>query len=561
MKITKYILGVLVLGLGLGSCDHFEELNTDPTTSTVANPQSLVSTVQLRYSGDREVQWRSLAAYHMPFIQMISDGWTVSRGQVYEQDKSYMEYFWKSSYRNIGDLQDAITESNKEGNEHLVNYAAVARIMKVLVFSQLTDTYGDVPYFEAVKGYDEGILHPKYDNQKDIYTDFFKELKEAVAQFDTEKNLDGDLIYSGNIENWKKFANSLRLRLAMRLINVDNALAKTEAESAVAEGVFQAYTDGAIVMHDNQNVSTSGSPEIRGNGFSQVQNFSEEIIVACETYAGYLRDNNDPRFSMMFGIYGAYTDDASSNLMYKSTTKTSVDVTSQYLKKEGKLVGFPAAKFLWDPMDVGTEAENIFTWATTSVIKNGKEVKIARYFKALQIRRELTLVDMSTIYQSYSEVELWKAEMATYGWNNGGEDAKTCFSNAVNASVTELISVYGANADLAGDVDTYIDAIWASAGAFEVINRQHYVNNFFNGIEGFANWRRSGFPLLKPASHTKTDPKLNGLIPRRLAYPNSEMNYNVDMIKDHLNNGVNFWGAPVWWDGDAKRGVLFNVEG
>jgi hypothetical protein len=86
---------------------------------------------------------------------------------------------------------------------------------------------------------------------------------------------------------------------------------------------------------------------------------------------------------------------------------------------------------------------------------------------------------------------------------------------------------------------------------------QHYVNNFYNGIEGFANWRRSGFPLLTPAEKGRSymDPNLEGLIPRKFAYPNTEMNFNRENLEPHLDNGVNFWGAPVWWDGDKYRGV------
>ena len=127
MRLIKYIIAVLVLGIGLSSCKNFEDINIDPTASVVADPQSLISAVTLRYSGDREVTWRSTAAYHMPFIQMISDGWTISRGQVYEQDPSYIEYFWKSSYRNINDLESAINAASN--NNKLKNYVGVAKIM------------------------------------------------------------------------------------------------------------------------------------------------------------------------------------------------------------------------------------------------------------------------------------------------------------------------------------------------------------------------------------------------------------------------------------------------
>lgn len=555
MKINRYIIGLLFLGFGLGSCSHFEELNTDPTTSTVADPQSLIGTVQLAYSGQREVTWRSTAGYHMAFVQMISDNWAISRGQVYEQDPMYLEFMWKSSYGHINNLQAAINQAQK--SESMVNYEAVARILKAFIFSQLTDTYGDIPYFQAVRGFDEGILYPEYDNQKDIYYDLFEELKESVALLDPSQSLKGDFIYVGDVQAWKKFANSLRLRLAMRLINVDKDKARTEAESAVLAGVFESYTDGASINHGANNVSTSGDPEIRGNAFSQVQHFLEENMVACETYAGYLRDNDDPRFMMMFAMYGAYTDMNPATPDYKAVSETSVEMTKEYKAKYGELQGFPAGHFVWDPIELEDgEPDEFWSWEEHSVEVEGREVKIIKYFKGLQLRRELGRLDMPTIYQAYSEVELWKSEMALYGWNNGGGDAKSHFATAVEASITELTDIYKTEAVVFdNDVDGYVDNIWASAEPFEVINNEHYVNNFFNGIEAFANWRRSGYPLLKPANHIKSDPALNGLIPRRLAYPNSEINYNSTNISEHLDNGVNFWGAPVWWDGSIDRGV------
>jgi len=549
MKMKNYILGLLVIIISITtSCDNFGDLNVDPTRSTVANPKSLVSTVQIRYSGDREVQWRSLAAYHMSITQMISDGWTVSHGQVYKLDPSYMEYMWKSSYVNINDLTLAIKEAQKDAN--LVNYEAVAKILKVMIFAQLTDTYGDIPYFEAVSAIDEDILKPAYDNQEDIYNDFFVQLKDAANMLDSSKSLEGDLIYQGNVDNWKKFANSLRLRYALRLVNVDLEKARVEALSAIQDGVMESVADAATVDHGDFTVSTTGQPEIRGNGFSQVQNFSEEIIVACDTYVGYMRENNDPRMMMMFGMYAAYQEDATSRYNSKSTTETSVEISKEYKAKYGPLKGYDPGYFLWES-PVGSPSD---IWAPRFVEKDGRTVQINKFFKSLQIRRELTGIDLPSIYQSYSEVELWLAEVAERGW---GGDAKMHYTNAVLANYAELVNILGAKPNLDLNINDYAENLWNNTSdKLEVINMQHYMNNFYNGTEGYANWRRSGFPALKPKTNGAfTDQTLNGLIPRRFPYPNSEMNFNRDNLEPHLDNGVNFWGAPVWWDGSKTRGV------
>ena len=551
MKINKYILGLLLIALSVTtSCDDFGDLNVDPDASTIADPASLISTVQIRYSGDRETQWRSLGAYHMSIVQMVSDNWTINHGQTYQLDPSYMEYMWRASYRDINDLIYAIEEASKD--EAKSNYVAVARILKVMIFAQLTDTYGDLPYFEAGGQAEEGNLHPAYDAQEVIYNDFFKELKEAAAQLDASKGLEGDLIYDGNVDKWKKFANSLRLRYAMRLVNVDLNKAQEEASLAIQDGVMQSVNDAAFVEHGSFNVSTSGAPEIRGNGFSQVQNFSEENIVACETYISYMRDNDDPRMLMMFGMYSAYQEDATSLYNSKSTSEISVEITKEYKAKYGKIEGYVPGYYLWEaapdsPADI---------WAPRFVKKNGRTVQIHKYFKSLQIRRELTRIDLPSIYQSYSEVELWLAEVAERDW---GGDAKTHYVNAINANMGELVTILGATINLDLDLNVYAENLWNNtSNKMEAINMQHYMNNFYNGIEAFANWRRSGFPFLKPrVKGLFGDPTLDKIspMPRRLPYPNTEMNFNRDNLESHLDAGNNFWGAPVWWDGSKTRGV------
>ncbi len=548
MKTRKYLLGLLFVALSFASCSEFDDINTDPTQSTEANPKSLISTVQIRYSGDRETQWRSLAAYHMSITQMISDGWTVSHGQVYKLDPSYMEFMWKASYRNILDLRQAIDEA--ENDTSMSNYLAVAKILKVMIFAQLTDTYGDIPYFEGATSVTEGNLKPAYDNQEDIYNDFFVELKAATAMLDASKSLDGDLIFQGDVSKWKKFANSLRLRYAMRLVNVDLSKAEAESRSAIQDGVMTSIADAAYVDHGNFSVSTSGAPEIRGNGFSQVQNFSEEIIVGCDTYYGYMRDNLDPRAKMIFGMYAAYQEEATSRYNSKSTTETSVEISTEYEAKYGPLEGYAPGYFLWESPE-GAPSD---IWAPRFVEKNGKTVQINKFFKSVQIHRELTRIDLPAIYQSYSEVELWLSEAAQRGW---GGDAKSHYANAVRANVNELVAILGATPNIDLDLDLYIENLWNNtAEKLEAINMQHYMNNFYNGIEGYANWRRSGYPMLKPKTDgAYTDQTLNGLIPRRLPYPNTEMNFNRENLETHLDNGVNFWGAPVWWDGDKMRGV------
>lgn len=555
MKTFKKILIVAVATLIGVSCTKLEDLNVDPTKSIVADAPSQIAAVQLRYSGNREIEWRSTMGTHMAFTQIINGGWAVAQGGVYQKIPSYYEVYWKSAYRDINDLQIAINSAEKI--DAYKNYVAVGKIMKTLIFSQLTDSYGDIPYFEAVRGYDEGIIHPKYDKQEDIYADFFKELKIADSLLSSDNELKGDMIYKGDITKWKKFANSLRLRLAMRLVNVNSDMAEEEAISAVNAGVMNNVEDIAYVEHGNNDVlNGSDIVEIRGNGISQVLNFNDETVIAGATYVNYMHKTNDPRLTMIFGLYGGYKGDVKVRQDVKSTNDKSVDVTQEFIDKYGisELSGFPPGYFLWE---LGA-TDNGFPKNDPVLTKNDKDIDFVEMrFRGLQFRRELTRFDLPSIYMSYAEVELFKAEMASRGWTATGiTSAKDHFKTAVEASFYELENIIRTDKKYYGDIDDFIDNTWASSSEeLEVINMQHYINNIFNGREAFSNWRRSGYPLLVPAKHDKTDPDLNGLIPRRIPYPNSEIQYNKENIKDHLDNGVNFWGAPVWWDGDKTRGV------
>src|SRR5690606_14827105 len=134
--------------------------------------------------------------------------------------RNYWASHWQTVYpRDLKNIQDVVDRT--AGNPDQVNIHAAARILRVMIFARLTDLYGDIPYSEAIKGYTEGKLLPKYDKQSDIYADFFKELQESVAQFDASKgSFGGDLFYKGNVDQWKKLGNSLRLRLGFRLTKV-----------------------------------------------------------------------------------------------------------------------------------------------------------------------------------------------------------------------------------------------------------------------------------------------------------------------------------------------------
>lgn len=212
----------MMLMISLTSCKKgFIEANTDPNTSEFALPEALLAPALTK-----------VVSYNMSRAQRVGNELmqvTVAMGDTegkifrYEIRVSEADYLWNNWYLQLTNFKD-IYESATSSTARNFAYQGIALISEVWVYSMLTDTYGDIPYFDALKG-KEGILMPKFDNQKDIYLDLFRKLEEANdilmqnAALSTKYSVQSgsDPIYGGDLVKWRKFGNSLYLRLLLRL--------------------------------------------------------------------------------------------------------------------------------------------------------------------------------------------------------------------------------------------------------------------------------------------------------------------------------------------------------
>ena len=168
--------------------------------------------------------------------------------------------------------------------------------MKVYSFAVLTDSWGDIPYFEAGKGYIDLNFKPVFDTQESIYADFFKELNEAIPALDASKATynGSDSYYSGDIQKWKKLGYSLMLRLAMRLQKVKPDLAKQWVNTAVAGGVFTSNDDNQVFHHSSSGIVNSINSSMRSN-FARFR--------VSRTLVNMLRNTGDPRLNIFVEPY------------------------------------------------------------------------------------------------------------------------------------------------------------------------------------------------------------------------------------------------------------------
>jgi hypothetical protein len=503
-----YTFCLSLLLVALSSCTkNFESINTDPTKgSTIASGQQLTGAAYY-LDGGRAICYANLYVLQ-PFVQYLTGPWGMRAGSKYIRT-TYPDAVWTTFYgQSIKQLVDLIERNKKDTSQ--VNYVAAARILKVYIFSLLTDLYGDIPYSQAGEGYYSSVYTPKYDRQQDIYTDLFKELDEAPAMFDPSKDsLINDIVYNGSQAKWKRLANSLRLRLAMRLTKVDITTAEQQARKAIAAGVMQDASDNFIMVHDKY-----AFPDLRGNGYAQALQESDVYLytIGTNTFVDYLKSNNDPRLPCFFVNQNADGKDITALTNYISTNP---------------------GLYWWD------------NWADFTAA-DGTVIPQANKF--CTINRSFISLESSFLHMGYAEVQFLLAEAAFRGW---GGDASQFYKAGLSAAIDQLNMYPGMTPVSSTDKNNFISAHPLDGGKeIQEINEQKWVALFPNGYEAFANYRRTGYPVLSPIQDVGTESETNGVLPHRLFYPAAEAYDNADNYKAALQNlgGTDNWLKHVWWD-------------
>ena len=505
MKFKQIIIAILALFTAVGCTENFDELEKDPVALS-ANPAGQLTFTQLCMSGDGFYQWRTNLIYSGGFVQHYAGAWNVTEfGSKFKKDDGYATALWRNGYSNeLKNVVD-ILEKTKD-DPKAVNMNAVAKIMRVMVAQRITDIYGDIPYSEAGLGFSKGIVTPKYDKQEDIYTSFFKDLDDAYNQLSASGGtIKGDLFYGGEIIKWKRLANTLRLRLGMRISEVKPAEAEKQVKAALQNGVFENNLDNCIMKHLDATFNDDpASIDFRGNGLAYALVGNENGDHFSTLVIDYLKNNGDPRLTMY------------------ATPKTTSGLAWGVPPQPGESLyeGVKPGLFQWEvPMGA----------SSTSGIQ--------AYFK-----QKTT----PFLHVSYSETQLLLAEAAFRGWIPGS--AAEYYKKGVEAGIKQL-EIYGATPATQTAINAYLTAKPLVAGKEkEQIATQLWITYIFNSIEAYSNWRRTGFPKLIPI--TNPDSETGGVTPTRLYYPNDEMQKNEANYLEALSRmgGKNDWLNKVWWD-------------
>ena len=555
MRQSKYITIItMACALFFASCsdEYMENMNTDPSKAATIDPNAQLTTAQLQTYGDLSMM-EIYRNYHYAFTQQLMGCWnTTNYGGRHTLDNNEMSRIWTSFYtqslKNIIDAQYRTAEDAEK-----VNINSVLRIYRVYLMSIITDTYGDAPFSEAGLGFLEGKFNPKYDKQEDIYNAFFLELEDAINKIDpTKDKVTGDLIYAGDVTKWQQLANSLRLRFAMRISNVNPTKAQTEFENALAAngGVITDASSDALIKYMTIAFSfgQEAYSDYRGNSLSQLlfgNDPANNPSYLCSTFFNQLYNSGDPR---TFKISRCYYD----GLMSATSPDNRIDITQEMIEKGIAFSPRDPGAYSWEPWPTGYDSDICAELAVnnpsvTATMAREVEPKLANNFLKS---------DNPGVVMTSAEVKFLMAEATVKKWNVGSVSAEDLYKQGVRAAMDFLTDNYGCTATTDAEFDAFIQG----RGTFghtdnqklEAINTQAWILHFTNPAECWANVRRSGYPKLKSPAEYGFGQYLTGgtEIPVRLCYPVLESSYNKKSYNEAIERmgGTDNWHSLLWWD-------------
>jgi hypothetical protein len=385
----------------------------------------------------------------------------------------------------------------------------MTRLLQAHAFMVLTDTYGDVPYTEGGAGYSNQVFFPVYDAQQAIYTDIIKELTEASAALNASGRIEtGDILYAGNIDKWKKFGYSLLLRAGMRLTKVDAAKAEQTVKAAVQGGVILANADNAVIRHDANYAQPIGN---------MLNSTEAANFYLAEPFVNYLKNTNDPRLSAIA-------------IRYKGAKSGPEQTVDRGTTAAADQIGMPLG------------------YDNSGIVGVAASKGLASFYDFTQLdRRRLGKLSSPLFIVTAAQTQLLLAEARHRGWITTGT-AQGYYDAGVRAHMEQMALYDPASAIPASAIQPYLDANpFNPATALQQINTQYWIASFLNGPEAFANFRRSGFPVLTPNPFPgKT---ISGSFIRRLTYPNSEISVNTQNVNEAITRtGPDNLDTRVWWD-------------
>lgn len=523
-------VGMLLLVAGTACTRNFEELNTNPNEAT----EDMMATDNLKtgalfsqmernvvlfkdginLSSDYQVAQGLTSDPYSGYVALTGTWYGGTHNGSYYLIPGWTERTFTSGFLSVMPAWNLINKAATEQN--LPEVAALATVLKVAGMHRVADAYGPLPYLS----FGNGALQNNYDPLQSVYAKFFEELDAAIDVL-TKYALGGtsapplmkkfDYIYEGDVTKWVKFANTLRLRLAMRVVYANASLAKTEAEKSTtnAIGVIATGNEKAVLQRINNLTYIHPLYEI-------AYSFNAGEVRMSASMDAYMNGYADPRRAAYF-------------------TKAS---DGNY---HGVRLGIVTTN--WTPYS-GPAISNLNMNNNTPIV-----------------------------WMTAAESYFLRAEGALRGWNMGGtaqqfynqgiavsfaENAISADAAAYAADTTSIPILFTDNSGQGGNntaAPSTITIGFKTADNFETILEkiitQKWLALYPDGPEGWAEFRRTGYPKLLPVVNNNSNGTINTALQiRRITYPLSEYNNNKAGVQSGLTalGGPDGGGVKLWWD-------------
>ncbi|MES3018409.1 MAG: SusD/RagB family nutrient-binding outer membrane lipoprotein [Bacteroidota bacterium] len=515
-----YMITLFLTAISLNSCTKdYEKINTQPD-AIIADQLGSAQIGQVFARVQYTTMTSSFEVTQNLFADMFSQYYALTR-QSFNSDRYVNVASWASGafsafYSGVGkDL--SFIESLSEKNQ-LPLQNAVIKVWKANAYHRITDYWGPVPYSEV----GSGKVSIKYDTQESIYTDLFKILDEAIVVLKANQGKTvfaaDDLLYKGDVNKWLAFANSLKLRLALRIKYANPALAKTHAEKAVADGVMLANSGNAFVFTSINNLDPLGNISNFDNW--RMSTSMESIMV------GY----DDPRISQYW-------------------EPVVVDLRKDGRQYHGLRNGQKVEDMSGGPQNESHSKIDIKWWQPA---RGGSNPPL--------------------LVMNAAEVYFLRAEGALAGWSMGGT-AQALYEKGIETSIQQtttasagVIASYISSTKIPVAInDVYktpavsnIPVAYGSTGTaerqLEQIITQKWIAMFPNGWEAWTEARRTGYPKYLPRLNSDNPDVPKDVMIRRINYSEGEVTSNPDGLKaaqalpELASRGGDKNSTRLWWD-------------
>jgi hypothetical protein len=505
MKKINLKIALVFAVLVTFSCDNgFDELNSSKTAATSLDPALILNNAIIGSSPNA-----GQLNYELAIVQqLISPNTGVLEGANFNKNNSSSSIAnWRDYYRNvIRYTNDVITQTADDpARSNLMNKA---RIIQAHAFMVISDTYGNIPYDDAGKGYTDQNFFPDYQSQEVVYQNVIAELTSAANALDESMPSQNDVLYNGNIGKWKKFGYSLLLRAGMRLSKKAPSLAQSTVATAFAGGVILSNEDNAGILHDANYINNVGNVL---NG-TEAANF-----YLAAPFVDALKTHNDPRLPAIAVRYvGANSGPA------QVAAIASYDPNDQY--------GLPMGSTDVDADNYGAGLPSGGT----------------RYAFSQLDRNRMAKRTSPLFLVTAGQTNLLLAEARFRNWINAGT-VQEYFDEGIRQSMDQMKLYDPASAVDAADRDEYVAAraLVLAGDELEQINYEYWIASFLNGQEAWANFRRSGYPVLEPNPFPGRD--VDWI--KRLTYPPTEILVNSTHVQAAIaEQGPDELDTKVWWD-------------